>query len=231
MKCLVLPLILLFLPFQQIRASNIIGKVCAHGKETPADESSGGKYASRKYAFVERVDYSSMRDFVVFIDGPVGGKAAPPEKPVQVITTKKITQKSARFTPNVLPVVVGTTVEWPNHDDIFHNVFSMSEAKPFDLGLYKDPDVKRVTFDKAGRIEVFCSIHSSMNCTILVLENPYFSPTDDDGKYSIHDVPAGVYKLKAWHKRLPPQTQEITVPASGDLKIDFTLGITNLPKY
>ena len=158
MRCLplVLSLALIFLSFERSQAGAITGRVRAHGKETPDVDSGGGKYASRKYTFLERVDYSSMRDFIVFIEGPIGGPVAPPDKPVQVITTKKITQKGAMFTPNVLPVLVGTTVEWPNHDDIFHNVFSMSEPKMFDLGLYKDPEVKRVTLDKPGRIDVFC---------------------------------------------------------------------------
>jgi plastocyanin len=214
----------------EIYAGNIAGMVQAHGKETGQGDAAGSKYTSRKYSFLEKVDYGSMRDFIVFIEGPTAGKAAPPEKPVQVVT-RRITQRGAMFTPNVLPVLVGTTVEWPNHDDIYHNVFSISDAKPFDLGLYKDPEVKRVTFDKAGRVDVFCSIHSAMSCTVLVLENPFFAATDERGKYIIANVPAGTYKLKAWHKRLPPQTLDVVVPDSGDVKADFNLGITNLPKY
>lgn len=209
----------------------ITGKVKAQGKEIGGAEGAGGNYSSRKYRFAEKVDYDAMHDFVVFIEGPLTVKALPPEKPVQVVTTRRITQKGAMFSPNVMPVLVGTTVEWPNHDDIYHNVFSISEAKAFDLGLYKDPEVKRVTFDKPGRVEAFCSIHSAMNCTILVLENPFFAATDANGKYTIPNVPAGTYKLKAWHKRLPPQVQEVTVPESGEVKMDFTLGINNLPKY
>src|SRR4029079_18714624 len=122
------------------------------------------------------------------------------------------------FLPHVLPIVAGTTVEWPNNDDIFHNVFSMSEANPFDLGLYKNPDVKRVPFNKAGRVDVFCSIHANMNCVVDVLENPWFAVADAGGKYAITNVPPGTYKLKAWHERLPSQTQEITVPAEGEVK-------------
>src|SRR5262249_29144523 len=136
------------------------------------------------------------------------------------------------FRPHILPVVMGTTVEWPNNDDIFHNVFSMSEAKPFDLDLYKgNPPEKHVTFDKAGRVDVFCSIHASMHCIVLVLENPYFAPVDDQGHYRIPNVPAGKYRLKAWHERLPAETHEITVSETGEVKTDFVLGIKNLPKY
>jgi hypothetical protein len=106
----------------------------------------------------------------------------------------------------------------------------MSEAQPFDLGLYKD-EIKRVRFDKPGRLDVFCSIHTAMHCIVLVLENPHFAATDAKGRYTMTNVPAGTYKLKAWHERLPSLIKEITVPETGEVKVDFTLGIINLPKY
>ncbi len=212
-------------------AGTITGTVRAQGKPEAEPAATGGKYDSRKYKFVERINYAELRDFVVHIEGPLAAKPAPPDKPLQVITAKRISQRGAVFSPHVLPVVVGTTVEWPNYDEIFHNVFSYSDTKPFDLGLYKNPEIKRVTFDKPGRVDVFCSIHSSMNCIILVLENPHFAATDDKGRYSIPNVPSGTYQLRAWHERLPAQSKEIIVPESGDLKVDFTLSITNLPQY
>jgi hypothetical protein len=137
------------------------------------------------------------------------------------------------FSPHVLPIVVGTTVEWPNNDDILHNVFSFSELKPFDLGLYKAPytnGIPSVTFDKPGKVDVFCSIHTRMSCIVLVLENHYFAQTNEKDAYTIPHVPPGTYKLKAWHERLPTQTREIVVPETGDIKADFVLGITGLPK-
>lgn len=206
-------------------AGTIIGSVRAEPKAEIGGDSGGGKYDSRRYKFVEKIDYSELKEFVVYIDQLITN-AVPPSKPLQVIT-----QRDAIFRPHVLPILVGTTVEWPNKDDIFHNVFSVSDAKQFDLGLYKDPDVKRVTFDTAGRVDVFCSIHSKMSCIILVLPNPWFAATDDRGRYRIEGVPAGSYKLKAWHERLPPQTVEIVVPETGEVRMDFTLGVRNLPKY
>src|SRR4029077_5890876 len=143
---------------------------------------------------------------------------------------RRITQKGAMFTPHVLPVLASTTVEWPNNDEILHNVFSFSEPKPFDLGLYKSPKIGNVTFDKPGRVDVFCSIHARMNCIILVLQNPYYAATNEKGSYRITDVPAGTYKLKAWHERLPSQVKEITVPENGEVKSDFALGVNSLPK-
>lgn len=212
-----------------LHGATITGLVEAKGKEETSGDGGGGKYDSRKFKFVERVNYAEMRDFVVYLEGLAPSPSA--SNRVQSVVTRKVAQKGAVFLPAVLPVSVGTTVEWPNNDEIFHNVFSISEAKPFDLGLYKDPDVKRVTFDKAGRVDVFCSIHTRMNCVVLVLESEHFAVTDARGIYSIPGVPSGTYKLKAWHPRLPTQTKEIIVPTSGTLKIDFTLGMADLPKY
>ena len=220
-----------FFAIDVARAGVITGTVTAQGK-AGQDEAAGGRYESRKYKFVEKINYAELRDFIVFIEGKITNGAPATDVTKQVVTQKELTQKDATFTPHVLPVVIGTTVKWPNKDDILHNVFSMSEAKPFDLDLYKgDPPGKAVTFEKAGRVDVFCSIHSQMHCIVLVLENPYFASADARGRYVIQNVPAGTYQLKAWHERLPPQLKEITVPENGEVKVDFTLGMNNLPKY
>jgi len=212
-------------------AGAITGTVRAEGKPAAEEQAPDGKYDSRKYKFAERINYDELRDFVVYIKGPLGEAPAPPAKPLSV-NTRRIAQKGAMFAPHILPVVVGTTVEWPNNDEIFHNVFSMSEAKSFDLDLYKgNPPDKRVVFDQAGRVDVFCSIHANMHCIVLVLQNRYFAVADDRGRYALTNVPAGVYQLEAWHERMPPQVREITVPETGAIKADFVLSITNLPKY
>jgi len=212
-------------------AGTIIGIVRAEGKSLPESDQAQGNYASRKYKFAERINYAELRDFVVSIEGPVGtnGTVAP-TNPV-VVNTTRIKQEGAMFTPHVLPIVVGTTVRWPNNDEIFHNVFSVSDTTNFDLGLYKgDPQDKRVTFNKVGRGDIFCSIHANMHCIVLVLENPYFAIADERNHYSISNVPPGAYKLNAWHERMPSQVKEIIVPEKGDVRADFVLGINNLPK-
>jgi plastocyanin len=224
-----LPALLVALATAHSGAATLFGTVHAEGRPDAEAGGTGGKYDSREFKFVERVNYAEMRDFIVYIEGPAGPKIAPPEKPAQVIT-RRVTQEGAIFSPHVLPVLVGTTVEWPNNDKILHNVFSFSETKPFDLELYKAPVVKSVTFDKAGRVDVFCSIHTRMNCILLVLENPYFAAADAKGGYSITNVPAGSYKLKAWHERLPPLVKDIVVPESGQMRVDFTLGFKPAPK-
>ena len=172
------------------RAATITGTVRAEGKAGAEADAACGKYDSRQFKFVERVNYSELRDFVVFIDGLKLTNAAAPEKPAQVVT-RRVTQKGAMFLPHAIPVLVGTTVEWPNNDDILHNVFSVSETRPFDLDLYKAPVVKSVLFDKPGRVDVFCSIHTRMSCIVLVLENPYFVVTNDRGVYALANIPAG----------------------------------------
>lgn len=223
---------MLLCPVSSVMAGDIVGTVRAEAKTGVADDGdSGGAYASKKYQFVPRMDYSQMRDFVIYIDGKLPGAASSATNLQTVSTERSVKQEKANFSPHVMPVLAGTTVEWPNNDEIFHNVFSDSEAKPFDLDLYKgNPPEKRVTFDKPGKVDVYCSIHANMSCIVLVLENPFFATSGPDGKYIIHNVPAGTYKLKAWHERLPADTREITVPADGTVNADFVLTVKNLPK-
>jgi plastocyanin len=209
-----------------INAGTVIGSVRAEGKAGLAEEGKSGRYDSRKFKFVDRVDYSNLSEFVIYIEGKLTN--APP---FRAKTLQIVTQRDAVFRPHVLPLVAGSTVEWPNKDDIFHNVFSMSESNPFDLGLYKDPEMKKVTLQNSGRVDVFCSIHSKMSCVLLVLENPYFAVSDSSGRYKIENIPAGVYRLRAWHERLPAETREVTVAESGEVRVDFVLGIKGLPQY
>src|SRR4051812_27195649 len=152
-----------------LRAGDIYGVVHAKGKLDSADDSSSGNYQSRKFKFAEKVNYGDMTDFVVYIEGKFPD-AKPPTEIKRVVT-----QKDATFRPHVLPVMAGTQVEWPNEDDIYHNVFSISDSNPFDLGLYKKGQTpKPFTFANRGKVDVFCSIHAKMYCIVLVLDNPHF---------------------------------------------------------
>ena len=130
----------------------------------------------------------------------------------------------------ILPIVVGTAVRWPNEDDIFHNVFSTSEGNEFDLGYYKKERVPEMVFAKVGKVDVFCAIHTKMHCIILVLPNPFFAAADEKGRFVIRGLPAGTYRLKGWHERLPAKVVEVTVPADGEVKVDLALGVGGLPK-
>jgi plastocyanin len=206
-------------------AGTLVGTVKAQPKPELQENqgAAGGKYESRKFKFVDTIKYDEIKDFVVYIDQPMTNKF--PKQEVEIVT-----QQDAQFHPHVRPILVGSTVNWPNNDDIFHNVYSNSDAKTFDLGLYKSGETKKVDFDKPGRVDVFCSIHSQMNCVLLVLQNPYFAATDNRGKYKITNIPAGTYKIKAWHERLPGQVKEITIPAEGEVTVDFTVGVSNLSR-
>ena len=218
--------ILMALATTTMPAGSIEGTVRAVPVEIPGLSEGGGKYDSRKFKFLDKVDYGAMKEFVVFIDETLEVKPEPPKKAVQVVT-----QKDGVFRPHVLPVLAGTVVEWPNKDEIYHNVFSFSETKPFDLGLYKEePKPKLVTFDKSGRVDVFCSIHSQMHCVVLVLENPHFTTTDAKGAYALRDLAPGRHRVKAWHERLPPLVMEADVPTNGTVRLDFTLSVKGLPK-
>ena len=220
------PLVLLAM-VGTLHAGTITGMVKARGATAAAETAAGDAYASHRYKFVEKLDYDQFRDFVVYLDQPMpGAKFPPPEQPAVV------QQKDATFVPHVLPILVGTTVSWPNQDDIFHNVFSMSQTKSFDLGLYSaDQPAKRVTFDQPGQVDVFCAIHTKMRCIVLVLTNPYFALADSKGRVTIKIIPAGVYKVRAWHERMPSQWKEITVPVEGEVVADFVLSLGDLQKY
>lgn len=112
-----------------------------------------------------------------------------------------ITQKNKSFSPHVLAVPVGTSVEFPNKDPFFHNVFSLFQGKRFDLGLYEAGSSRTVLFDKPGVSFVFCNIHPNMSAYVLALETPYFGVSDKQGNLIISGVPAGDYQLHVWYER------------------------------
>jgi plastocyanin len=137
-------------------------------------------------------------------------------------------QRDEQFQPHVLPVYLGTTVEFPNVDDVFHNVFSLSSAKTFDLGRFPKGSSKSVVFDKSGSVQVFCHIHSDMSAIVLVLENPYFATPSDAGKYVIDGVPPGDYTVVGWHERVKPITRTVRVVAGETVRLDFNIPIPAL---
>jgi len=132
-------------------------------------------------------------------------------------------QRDERFVPHVLAVTTGTVVDFPNSDRIYHNVFSLSKTRPFDLGRYAVGRSKRVRFDRPGVVRVFCDIHSHMNAFILVFSHPFFAMTEPDGRYRIEDIPPGTYNVIAWNEGTSSEPKPVTVPDGGMTELDFTL--------
>lgn len=120
-------------------------------------------------------------------------------------------QHGERFEPHVLPVLVGTTVDFPNDDDVYHNVFSLSRVRTFDLGRYPRGSSKSIQFLMPGVVQLFCHIHADMSGYILVLDNPFFVVPDSTGHFALEGVPPGVYRLVAWHERIRPIGTAISV--------------------
>lgn len=156
------------------------------------------------------------RDVVVFLENAEGDFKPPAEKPV-------IDQKNLIFNPHVLPVLVGTTVEYPNNDNVMHNVFSPSKTKKFNLGTYGGGVVREMTFDKPGIVTILCNVHTEMSAFIVILKNPYFTLTGPEGEFTINNIPPGTYTIKTWHEKLKEQKQEITLKQDESKTIKFTL--------
>jgi plastocyanin len=133
-------------------------------------------------------------------------------------------QKDLKFIPRVLAVVAGTTVEFPNNDKTFHNVFSNSEAKKFDLGLYPSGKSRSVTFDKPGVVKILCNAHPNMEAYIVVKNHPYFIVPDSRGNYTLSGVPLGKYRVEVWHPELGTRQASIELVSEGEvLDINFDL--------
>jgi plastocyanin len=132
-------------------------------------------------------------------------------------------QRNETFVPHLLAITTGTTVDFPNSDRIYHNVFSLSKTKTFDLGRYAAGRSQAVRFDRPGIVRVFCDIHSHMNAFILVFNHHYYSVTDAEGRYRIDNIPPGTYNVIAWNEGLASEPRAATVPDGGTTELDFQL--------
>ena len=140
-------------------------------------------------------------------------------------TRPRMDQRSETFVPHVLAIVAGTTVDFPNDDHTYHNVFSLSKTKTFDLGRYAAGRSKSVKFDRPGIVRVVCDIHSHMSAFILVFAHRYFALSDSDGSYRLENVPPGTYTVVAWNESAPLDSRRVVVPDSGgEVEVNFALG-------
>jgi plastocyanin len=164
-------------------------------------------------------DMSDLRRSVVYLES-APSLAFPDFEPQRAT----MDQRNETFVPHVLAITVGTTVDFPNSDNIYHNVFSLRGPRPFDLGRYAAGRSKSVRFDRPGIVRVFCEIHSHMNAFILVFNHRFFAVTAADGRYQIGRVPPGSYTLVAWNEGTIRESRPIVIaPEGGAVEADFTL--------
>ena len=143
---------------------------------------------------------------------PLDGKV--PERPKRAT----MAQQNKTFIPHIVVVQVESTIDFPNQDDIFHNIFSDSRAHPFDLGLYRSGASRSVIFREPGTYRVFCNIHPQMTGVLLVLRTPYFVETDSGGNYRM-ELPPGQYRVTAWSEHSQPTTSEVDLAGSATLNL------------
>jgi hypothetical protein len=152
---------------------------------------------------------------VVYLDGPFPSLSPPP--------TATMAQKDLAFQPSILAVQAGTRVEFPNLDDTYHNIFSYSPAKRFDLGRYRADErpIPSVLFDTPGLVTLHCDIHEHMRALILVLNTPYFVVTHEDGTFRLAGLPSGHRALKAWVDSKTTLVRPVELPEGQALHVDF----------
>lgn len=174
-------------------------------------------YATRSVQQPVLAPVSELKHVVVFLkDAPVLRTGS---------MSVEIRQRDENFVPRVVAVPVGSLVGFPNDDPIYHNVFSLSRAKTFNLGRFPRGESKAVRVTKPGVVKVFCEIHSHMTATIMVFDHPWFAMVDEDGRFELSGVPPGQRQITAWHERLGDTTVPVRVEAGRATEADFVLPV------
>jgi plastocyanin len=168
--------------------------------------------------------YASVAGRGVALLSPLGGKASAP-KPRRA----RMEQRDRDFQPTVLALPVGSTVSFPNADPVYHNVFSLSPTKKFDLGVFKKGESRDVTFDQAGVVYVLCNLHASMSGYLVVHEEPYAALVDRAGRFGFRDLPPGRYRLRVWHERAGELAQRQVTLAAGQNRLQVALVADQAP--
>jgi plastocyanin len=182
---------------------------------------SAGAYPNRHVSPAAPAAGSEFSNVVVFVTGLAG--AAPP--PARVA----IRQANETFVPHMVAVTVGSTVEFPNDDPIFHNVFSLSRAATFDLGRFPKGHAKSRQFDRPGLVKLFCHLHSHMSAIVRVFDHPYFTVPDASGRFRLPGVPPGRYDVVAWHERAGEVTLPAVVAEGETASLAFSLPVRDAP--
>ena len=158
------------------------------------------------------------RNVIVYLDGV---KALVDLKAMHA----EIAQQDEQFTPHVVAVTVGSTVDFPNRDTFFHNVFSLSRPKTFDLGRYASGQTRSERFLKPGLVKVYCHIHSQMSAVVRVFDHSFFTIPDDKGAFVLDGLPAGEFTMVAWHERIGERRDKITIKPGETTTVTFTLPV------
>jgi len=145
-----------------------------------------------------------------------------PKSPATEFPRVSIEQRDRRFVPDLVVIPAGATIAFPNFDPIFHNVFSLSKAKSFDLGNYREGQSRLVTFPTPGLVAVYCHLHSNMAASIVVSPSRWAERVDRDGIFSLKDIPAGTYTVVAWHKTAGTFRKTVII-GEKDTAVSFTL--------
>jgi plastocyanin len=174
-------------------------------------------YPTRSVPSPKLASGSERRNVVVYLRNAQPQTVAPMRMAIR--------QRDETFTPRVVAVTVGSEVEFPNDDPIYHNVFSLSRVKNFNLGRYPRGETRRVRFERAGVVKVFCEIHSHMSATVVVFDHPWFTVPNEAGQYELTGMPAGERQITAWHERLGDTTVNVRVEPGRTLQTDFVLPV------
>jgi plastocyanin len=164
---------------------------------------------------------------VVYLEGagPATSDATAPAE-----TTEQVEQLDRRFVPDLVVVPVGSSVSFPNMDPIFHNIYSLSKSKTFDLGSYDKGETRKVSFPKPGIVEVYCHLHPNMAATVMVTPNRWYARPDRTGHYRIPNVPPGKYTVVAWHKSAGFYRKSIVIEEGHGQSVDFLIPIDVDPR-
>jgi hypothetical protein len=160
-----------------------------------------------------------LENVVVYLEGKIPSITAFPQSPRR----PSMRQVNETFVPHVLAIMAGTTVDFPNGDPFFHNVFSLSGPKSFDLGRYPQGQKRSIRFDHPGLVKVFCHIHSNMSAVIWVFAHPYFTVPDKEGHFLLSALPPGEYQLVAWHERLKPFRKAVSLRDGETVNLEIVL--------
>ena len=178
-----------------------------------------GVYPGRIVGIQTDRETSELDNVIVFVNATTRVDSVPQRVSIR--------QTNEEFVPHVVAVTAGSTVEFPNDDLIFHNVFSLSRVATFDLGRYPRNASKARTFTKPGVVKVFCHLHSHMSAIVRVFLHPYFAVPDRNGRFTIPDVPVGRVEVTAWHERAGEVTRAATVEDGSAAELTFSLPLTD----